>query len=82
MGTLWDKMETKFFVADKASQKVYLSNAVARGDMSDFAGYDNQQIISYIYPGKYENMENMDFPEDVKQHVANENFVLCLYSLK
>ena len=60
----------------------FLSIFIADADNSNFSGYCNNQIISYIYPGKYDNFQAADFPADVKKHVEDENFVLCLYTLK
>jgi hypothetical protein len=81
LGTLWDRTKTKTFLVDRNSQKLYMSDEVASSDISNIAGYCNNQIISYIYPGKYDDIQAMDFPEDVKKHVEDENFVLCLYTL-
>jgi hypothetical protein len=83
LGTLWDGAKTKIFIVDKNDKTVYLSKKeIADADNSNFTGYCNNQIISYIYPGKYDDIQATDFPVDVKAHVEDENFVLCLYTLK
>jgi hypothetical protein len=83
LGTLWDGAKTKIFIIDKNNKNLYLSKKeIADADNSNFSSYCNNQIISYIYPGKYEDIQVMDFPADVKKHVEDENFVLCLYTLK
>jgi hypothetical protein len=82
-GTLWDDTKTKNFIVDKNDKTVYLTKKeIADADNSNFSGYCNNQIISYIYPGKYDDIQAMDFPADVKKHIEDENFVLCLYTLK
>jgi hypothetical protein len=83
VGTLWDDAKTKNFIVDKNNKIVYLTKKeIADADNSNFSSYCNDQIISYIYPGKYDDIQAMDFPTDVKKHVEDENFVLCLYTLK
>jgi hypothetical protein len=80
-GTLWDKTETKTFFIDRKNKKLYLSETIADADKSNIIGYYNNSIVSYIYPGKYDYLQTMDFPEDVKKHIDEENFVLCLFEL-
>jgi hypothetical protein len=83
LGTLWDGAKTKIFIIDKNEQKLYLSKKeIPDADKSDLSSYQNNQIISYIYPGKYDDIQATDLPEDVKKHIEDENFVLCLYTLK
>ena len=79
---MWDRGKTKTFFVDRSSLKLYLSDEVLSSDISNITGYSDNQIISYIYPGKYENIEATDFPENVKKHIRNENFVVCLYDLE
>jgi hypothetical protein len=82
LGTLWDGTKTKTFIVDKNDETLYLSKKeIVDADNSNLSGYCNNQIISYIYPGKYDDIQLTDFPEDVKKHVEDENFVLCLYTL-
>jgi hypothetical protein len=82
VGTLLDELQKKMFMIDRNSNDLYISKEIAGGDCSYLTGYDDNQIISYIYPGKYDNIQSHDLPDDVKKHVENENFVLCLYKLK
>lgn len=83
LGTLWDDTRTKTFIIDQNDKTVYLTKKeIADADNSNLSGYCNNQIVSYIYPGKYDDIWAMDFPADVKKHVEDENFVLCLYTLK
>jgi hypothetical protein len=83
LGTLWNDTKTKIFIVDKNNKTVYLSKKeIADADNSNFSGYCNNQMISYIYPGKYDDIQTTDFPADIKKHVEDENFVLCLYTLK
>jgi hypothetical protein len=82
IGTLWDELKTKTFIIDRNDKKRYMSKEIASSDESNISGYYNNQIISYIYPGKYEDIQSMDFPLDVKKHIEEENFVICLQELK
>jgi hypothetical protein len=81
LGTLWDKTETKTFVIDRKNRKLYLNEASADADKSNMIGYYNNSILSYIYPGKYDHLQAMDFPEEVKEYIEEENFVICLSEL-
>jgi hypothetical protein len=81
LGTLWDKTETKTFFIDRKNKKLYTGETIADADKSNVIDYYNNSIVSYIYPGKYEHLQTMDFPEEVKKYVEDENFVLCLSEL-
>jgi hypothetical protein len=80
IGTLLDELQTKAFIIDRNSNDLYLSKEIR--DYGYMTGYSAGQIITYIYPGKYKDIQSQDLPEDVKEHVENDNFVLCLYKLK
>jgi hypothetical protein len=80
MGTLEDELRKKTFIIDRNSNNLYISKGIR--DMSYLAGYADGQIITYIYPGKYKDIQSEDLPEDVKEYVESENYVLCLYRLR
>jgi hypothetical protein len=82
LGTLWDKLKTKPFIIVRKDRELYIGEEVASGDLSWITGFYDNKFISYIYPGKYENIQNMDLPDSVKQYVEDENFVLCINELK
>jgi hypothetical protein len=82
LGTLWDHRKTRTFIVDRKNRTLYLSRPVATEDTSNLAGYRGNQIISYLYPGKYENIRETDFPPAVKEDVENDNTVICVYELK
>jgi hypothetical protein len=82
LGTLLDKTKTKNFIIDRNDKLLYLSKEFPRNDKSYLTGYCNNHIISYIYPNKYEDIQAMDLPEDIKKHIENEDFVLCISTLK
>jgi hypothetical protein len=82
LGTLLDELQTKTFLIDRTGKELYISEEIATGDMSYLTGYSNGQLITYIYPGKYDDIQSRDLPDDVKAHIEKENFVLCLYTLK
>jgi hypothetical protein len=80
IGALWDEMKTKTFIIDRQTNNLYISPEVI--DKSFMAGYYDNQIITYIYPGKYEDIKAQNLPADVEKHVEDENFAICLYRLK
>ncbi|MDR0385601.1 MAG: hypothetical protein LBH60_05950, partial [Prevotellaceae bacterium] len=85
IGTLLDELQTKTFIIDRNSNNLYISEKVDDDHSylnGYLTGYHDNQIITYIYPGKYEDIQSENLPEDVKEHVENENFVLCMYKLK
>lgn len=81
-GTIWDKTQSKNFIIDIDKQTMYLSKEIASSDISNMANYYDNQIISFIYPGKYDDSQLGDLPQDIKKHVEEDNFVLCLNKLK
>ena len=81
LGTLWDKTETKPFIADRKNNRLYLNAAIADSDISDIGDFWNSSIISLVYSGKYDNLENLDLPISVRQHIENDNYVLCITEL-
>ncbi|MDR1341463.1 MAG: 6-bladed beta-propeller [Prevotellaceae bacterium] len=82
LGTLLDKTKTRNFIIDKNAKSLYLSREFPENDESYLTGYCDNRIISYIYPNKYEDIQATDLPEDVKKHIEDENFVLCISALK
>jgi hypothetical protein len=44
--------------------------------------YYNNQLVSYIYPGEYEDIQSACLPQDIKDYVEDGNFVICLHELK
>jgi hypothetical protein len=81
-GTVWNRTETKTFIIDRNNRKLYLGETTADADKSNIAGYCNNQIISFIYPGKYPDIQSVDLPPDVIKHIEDENFVICLNHLE
>ncbi|MCC8146780.1 MAG: 6-bladed beta-propeller, partial [Bacteroidales bacterium] len=81
MGTVWDETKTKNFLIDKNKHCIYLSDELPDSDISNLAGIYKNTIISFIYPGKYDDIESLDVPSDIKEHLENENFVLYLTEL-
>jgi hypothetical protein len=82
LGTLRDELKTKPFIISRKNNELYIGEEVANGDISNIAGFYDNKFISFIYPGKYEDIQNTDLPENVKQHVADDNFVLCINELE
>jgi hypothetical protein len=82
LGTLQDGLKKKPFIIVRKDRELYIGEEVASGDLSCITGFYDNKFISYIYPGKYENIQNMDLPDSVKQYVEDENFVLCINELE
>jgi hypothetical protein len=85
-GTLQDRQQIKAFIADRNTRKLYTQkNRSTMPNMdiiSNMSGYFDDQVISFIYPGKYEDLERTTLPQDVKKHVRDENFTVCLSFLQ
>jgi hypothetical protein len=79
LGTLWAGRQTKSFIIDRKNKVVYQSKAL---NYANINGYYNNQLISSVFPGKYEDIQTTGFPADIKKYVEDENFALCLYELK
>lgn len=81
IGTLWEKLETKVFIVDRGNEFVYKLKTSADSDKSGFVGYYEGNIISYIYPGKYDDIYKEDLPEDIKEYINDDNIVICISDL-
>jgi hypothetical protein len=77
IGTVIIRVEFMNFIIDRTGKKLYIYK-----EASGLIGYYDNRIVSSIYPGKYEDIQATDLPEDVKKFVENENFVLCINTLK
>jgi hypothetical protein len=83
LGKIFHKFQLKNFIIDRNSKTLYICNgAIEFGSSSDITGYFDGKIISYIFPGKYDDIQAKDLPDDVKKYVEDENFVLCISTLK
>jgi hypothetical protein len=80
LGTLYDELKTKSFIIDRNEKKLYISKELEPGtNTNKITGFFNNQIVYVLYPGE-ENIPT-DLPENVKNHLNEENFVICLYEL-
>jgi hypothetical protein len=80
LGTVWDGLKTKAFIIDRNNRILYLSKETASHDISKITGMYEDYIVSFINPGRYEDLDN-DLPTNIKEYVEDGNFVLCLYKL-
>ena len=80
-GVLFDEQINKPFIVDRIESCLYILNRQERG-FRDILWYYDNKLVSCIYPGKDENIQSSDLPQKVKDHIENEDFVLCLYELK
>ncbi len=81
IGTLWDRTETKPFLINREKLTIYLYGDIAESDISDICDFRNNSIVSLIYPGKYANLNEADLPVDVRNHIANDSYVICVAEL-
>lgn len=85
LGYVWDERTDKIFFIDRRKDILYLGKPAAFNKLGNVIGVCDGGIISCIYPGDY--MEYLDqgkeinLPENVKKHLANQGVVLCVYSL-
>jgi hypothetical protein len=77
LGRIYHKAHPKNFIIARNSKTLHIYSETA--GLLEY--YDNK-IISCIFPSKYKDINKIDLPEDVKKHVENENFVICINTLK
>ncbi|MDR2681268.1 MAG: 6-bladed beta-propeller [Tannerella sp.] len=80
-GILFDERTGKSFIVDRIENCLYILNQREKRTDAILWCYENT-LVSYIYPGMYEDIQSVDLPQDVKDHIENGDFVLCLYELK
>ncbi|MDR1338841.1 MAG: 6-bladed beta-propeller [Prevotellaceae bacterium] len=80
LGTLSDRGRIKAYIADRNSRKLYTMGMPDK--ISDMSLYADNLFITYLYPGKYEDLESKNLPPEVKKHIEDENFTICLNHLK
>jgi hypothetical protein len=86
MGTLYDQGRRKAYIADRNSRKLYTiayrTEMPYPESLSNMGHYTDDRFITFIYPGKYKDLHSEDLPPEVKEHIENENFTICLNCLK
>jgi hypothetical protein len=86
MGPMQDRGQIKAYIADRNTRKLYTirnrTEMPHRETISDMSNYTDSQFITVIYPGKYDDLENRNLPPEVKKHIEDENFTICLNRLK
>jgi hypothetical protein len=86
LGTLYDQGRRKAYVADRNSRKLYTityrTGMSYPESLSNMGYYADNRVITFIYPGKYEDLNSENLPPEVKEHIENENFTICLNCLK
>lgn len=85
LGQLREDTDTKMFLVDRLQNIVYLENKSLGSTLGNVIGCYDNKIISYISPGEYlthiTNNKEISLPIEVKRHLENEGFVLCIYEL-
>jgi len=79
-GTLFEDHVYKSFIVDRIENCLYVLNRPQKGFHDILWCYENN-LVSCIYPG-IEDIQSVNLPKDVKDHIDNENFVLCMYKLR
>ena len=82
LGRIWDKKQQRFFFADRANKIVYLENLKLPNEFKHPVDYDGTNLISFIYPGEYNNKYFDSLPEGSKRHLENGGVVVCSYEIK
>ena len=80
IGTFRDKGKVKPFLLDPIVKVAYLYPEKAKGDYSFTVGFQDNQWISYLTPGD-DNLDLNNYPQSVRENLANENFTLCIRTL-
>lgn len=80
-GTFWEKRETKSFFIDRKRKQMYLSNSTVDSDIGMVAGFEGCKLIQFIIPGSERAQNNNNLPQDVKEHLENGDFVICVNEL-
>ena len=81
IGTFWEGRETKSFFIDRTRNEMFVSNPMIVGDIGLVAGFDNGTLIEVLVPG-LERTEESYLPQEIREHLANEDFALRLIRLK
>lgn len=82
LGRIWDKKQQRFFFADRANKNLYLENLKLPNELKHPVYYDGTNLISFIYPGEYNNKYFDRLPDDSKRHLENGGIVVCSYEIK
>jgi len=80
-GVLYDERKNKPFIIDRIENCLYVINRQEKGIRDMLWCFENN-LISCLYPGMYDNIQFSHLPQDVKEHLEHDDFVLCLYELK
>lgn len=60
---------------------MYKGEKTANWDRSRLLDFFDHTIVSYIDAQTYEDINKADLPEEIKQYIQEDNFVLCLDKL-
>lgn len=81
IGTFWENRETKSFFVDRNKNEMFVSNSTFDRDIGSVAGFDEGLLIKFFIPGSDRSEEN-NLPTDLKEHLKNGEFALCVYHLR
>lgn len=81
IGTFWENRKTKSFFIDRKKNEIFVSNSTFDIDIGNVAGFDERSLIKFFIPGS-DRAQKSNLPLDVKEHLENGEFALCIYDLK
>ena len=81
-GSLFDKGVYKQFVLDRNTHKVYQKTDESIDKYGHWFGTCGGYLVSVFPPIFEKNNYPLDFPDDLKNALAEEKIVLCFYSIK
>ena len=79
-GTLRDRGKTRPFILDCNNKVCHYFKERWEGDLSMTLSFQDNLWISYLTPGD-NNLDLNNYPQSVRENLANENFTLCIRTL-
>lgn len=82
-GTIWMNRQSKVFLLDIQTSSVYQSEKLEDSDNTLCTGFSDSTLISFIDPDYYNEYPDFDnLSIDIKEHLKNGDFVLCIKHVK
>jgi hypothetical protein len=83
VGMLLDKYESRMFVIDRSEKTVYFNHTRSGINSGDLMDFDGQNVVSFSRPADVDNPELIkDLPQDVIDHLKNDEYVVQIRKLK
>ncbi|MDD4819535.1 MAG: 6-bladed beta-propeller [Flavobacteriales bacterium] len=82
-GNVWRSKGMYSYLIDKKNGVIYSGESGESSVMSCIAnGAENGEIVSVLSPQMYEKLKDGTLPDDVAEHLSDDNFAVCLTILK